>query len=431
MKRSRCYICFTRGHAYWNCPRNKHDETVKSYINWEVIGTAWDNIWYVSDEYPRHMNPNLDVFEKFKAEIVGTSATGEAGLNVQGIGEVLLPTEVRNFVIPGVFYVPNASLNTLSLSQLMQQGFEVVFKDTKCTVKRLFDMDNKSAIGTPSYDPVYERMVHCWTCNDYHLSYMCPLKKDLTDNQTFFKERSGESNNNAENVGCMEEKQSLDAVRGKAIEAIMQFCDSLYFRENTIEESMNGIQGPRVPSKNEFESLIGFIEMVSEQEIVDECKELVKDHFERMVHWFHKDYMEDEERPIPARINGVKVNLLDLYLTVKGLGGHTQVVIGNKWIEVAYAMGFPKEYASELQKCYGMHLSLLEAYYEVARSYVPRAREREGTSEETRQGHIGTEARLVDDEERMIGKVELNDGSAINRRIKIEDDGYEVKFRNF
>ncbi|PWA59992.1 bulb-type lectin domain-containing protein [Artemisia annua] len=125
--------------------------------------------------------------------------------------------------------------------------------------------------------------------------------------------------------------------------------------------------------------------MVSEQEIVDECKELVRNHFEKMVHWFHKDYMEDEERPIPARINGVKVNLLDLYLTVKGLGGHTQVVMENKWIEVAYAMGFPKEYASELQKCYGTHLSLLGAYYEVARSYssgmyVPKVKEREGTS---------------------------------------------------
>ena len=158
---------------------------------------AWDNIWYVSDEYPRHMTPNLDVFEKFKAEIAGTSATGEAGLNVQGIEEVLLPTEVRNFVIPGVFYVPNASLNTLSLSQLMQQGFEVVFKDTKCIVKGLFDdMDNKSAIGTPSYDPVCERMVHCWTCNDYHLNYMCPLREDSTDNQNIFKESIGENNNN-------------------------------------------------------------------------------------------------------------------------------------------------------------------------------------------------------------------------------------------
>ncbi|PWA77004.1 bulb-type lectin domain-containing protein [Artemisia annua] len=148
---------------------------------------------------------------------------------------------------------------------------------------------------------------------------------------------------------------------------------------------MNGIQGPRVPSKNEFESLIGFIEMVTEQEIVDECKELVKNHFEKMVHWFHKDYMEDEERPIPARINGVKVSLLDLYIIVKGLGGHTQVIMENKWIEVAYAMGFPKEDMSELHKCYGTHLSLLGAYYEVVRSYssgmdVPKAREREGTS---------------------------------------------------
>ncbi|GJT03669.1 ARID DNA-binding domain-containing protein [Tanacetum coccineum] len=240
-----------------------------------------------------------------------------------------------------------------------------------------------------------------------------------------------------EEVGCVEDKQRMDAVKEKAIEAIMRYCDSLYFKENTIEEKLNGIQGPRVPSKYEFESLIGFIEMVSEREIIDEYKELVKNHFGRMVQWFHKDYMEGEERPIPARINGVKVSLLDLYLTVKGLGGHTQVIMKNNWIEVAYAMGFPKEYVSELEECYGTHLSLLGAYYEGARNYssgmdVPKAREREGTSgimamelpsEETRQGHIGTKARLVDDEEGMIGKVELDDGeNATNKKIKKEDE---------
>ncbi|GJV05860.1 bulb-type lectin domain-containing protein [Tanacetum coccineum] len=123
--------------------------------------------------------------------------------------------------------------------------------------------------------------------------------------------------------------------------------------------------------------------MVSEREIIDEYKELVKNHFGRMVQWFHKDYMEGEERPIPARINGVKVSLLDLYLTVKGLGGHTQVIMKNNWIEVAYAMGFPKEYASELEECYGTHLSLLGAYYEGARNYS--SDESDGTDNKPRR----------------------------------------------
>ncbi|GKA27270.1 DNA mismatch repair protein MSH4 [Tanacetum coccineum] len=262
-------------------------------------------------------------------------------------------------------------------------------------------------------------------------------KSDLCNDSTVASEPKVRLKRKKEEVGCVEDKQRMDAVKEKAIEAIMRYCDSLYFKENIIEEKLNGIQGPRVPSKYEFESLIRFIEMVSEREIIDEYKELVKNHFGRMVQWFHKDYMEGEERPIPARINGVKVSLLDLYLTVKGLGGHTQVIMKNNWIEVAYAMGFPKEYVSELEECYGTHLSLLGAYYEGARNYssgmdVPKAREREGTSgimamelpsEETRQGHIGTKARLVDDEEGMIGKVELDDGeNATNKKIKKEDE---------
>ncbi|GKB75802.1 zinc finger, CCHC-type containing protein, partial [Tanacetum coccineum] len=174
-------------------------------------------------------------------------------------------------------------------------------------------------------------------------------KSDLCNDSTVASEPKVRLKRKKEEVGCVEDKQRMDAVKEKAIEAIMRYCDSLYFKENTIEEKLNGIQGPRVPSKYEFESLIGFIEMVSEREIIDEYKELVKNHFGRMVQWFHKDYMEGEERPIPARINGVKVSLLDLYLTVKGLGGHTQVIMKNNWIEVAYAMGFPKEYVNRVK----------------------------------------------------------------------------------
>ncbi|GKC70936.1 hypothetical protein Tco_1116819, partial [Tanacetum coccineum] len=115
-----------------------------------------------------------------------------------------------------------------------------------------------------------------------------------------------------EEVGCVEDKQRMDAVKEKAIEAIMRYCDSLYFKENTIEEKLNGA----------------------------------------------------------------------------------------------------RNYSSGMD--------------------VPKAREREGTSgimamelpsEETRQGHIGTKARLVDDEEGMIGKVELDDGeNATNKKIKKEDE---------
>ncbi|GJU86551.1 hypothetical protein Tco_1294097 [Tanacetum coccineum] len=43
-----------------------------------------------------------------------------------------------------------------------------------------------------------------------------------------------------EEVGCVEDKQRMDAVKEKAIEAIMRYCDSLYFKENTIEEKLNG-----------------------------------------------------------------------------------------------------------------------------------------------------------------------------------------------
>ena len=130
MRRSRCYICHTRGLAYWNCPNMnrrrdfaKGKQTIDGFQdtaeNYQVIGSdgkGWNEIWYVSDIHPRHMTPNLEVFEKFKRYSASSSTTGKSEMDVQGLGEVMVRTESHKFVIPGEFYVPNISLNILSLT---------------------------------------------------------------------------------------------------------------------------------------------------------------------------------------------------------------------------------------------------------------------------------------------------------------------------
>ena len=157
MRRSRCYIYYTRGHAYWNYPNKNRrgefkkgkqsiDETREAVENsqtdktclWDVIGSdgkGWNEIWYVSDEHLRHMTPNLEVFDKFKRDSACSSTTSQGGLDVQSFGEVMVRTESHEFVIPGAFYVPNIGLNILSQSQLIQQGFEVIFKNSKCIIR--------------------------------------------------------------------------------------------------------------------------------------------------------------------------------------------------------------------------------------------------------------------------------------------------------
>ncbi|GKB33617.1 zinc finger, CCHC-type containing protein [Tanacetum coccineum] len=79
-------------------------------------------------------------------------------------------------------------------------------------------------------------------------------KINLCNDSTVASEPKVRLKRRKEEVGCVEDKQRMDAVKEKAIEAIMRYCDSLYFKENTIEEKLNGIQGPRTQGRGKYRS---------------------------------------------------------------------------------------------------------------------------------------------------------------------------------
>lgn len=243
---------------------------------------------------------------------------------------------------------------------------KLVFKETNCLLKRIFDEETME--------------------DEYDEDISVDSKQDSSEDDCDGRSNKGmnESYDECGNEGSDEtesdhgrldtsdhnkELQRLDLEREKAIKAIMDYYNSIYFKELTIEERLNEDKEADVPSRNDFESLIGFLKMVNEQEFIEGCKDLVKEHFEKLIKWFYSDYMKCKERPMPVVIFETKVSLLDLYLTVKGLGGPTFVATRNKWSCVSKAIGFPVEYAYELKECYATHLSLLEAYYEVAKYY--------------------------------------------------------------
>ncbi|KAJ9539451.1 hypothetical protein OSB04_032184 [Centaurea solstitialis] len=258
---------------------------------------------------------------------------------------------------------------------------------------------------------------------DKGFSYKHDMKKILDDCIKCAK-RSG-------NIGSFQSQQlvserhddteGLNQDKEKAIRAMMRYYDTLYFKDCSI---VTEGKSSNTPSKDEFESMIGFLIMVNEQEIDEGCKGLVADHFEKMVKWFYRDFMYCEERPTPVRINNTDVCLLDLYVTVKGMKGHTRVSTKNEWPQVASAMGFPKNCADDFMECYSTHLSLLEAYYNVARNYsseelVPELAEygtkSRLTEGETAQELVGSNGRRMDGEEDddMHGIIEYDDGDTL------------------
>ncbi|GJU43362.1 bulb-type lectin domain-containing protein [Tanacetum coccineum] len=133
-------------------------------------------------------------------------------------------------------------------------------------------------------------------------------KPDLCNDSTVASEPKVRLKRRKEEVGCVEDKQRMDAVKEKAIEAIMRYCDSLYFKENTIEEKLNG--------------------------------------------------------SLPPVIGVTKVDLLGLYKFVDSLGGYMDITLNNKWNKVAHLLGLAQEDQEAVKECYKEYIGMVKICYE-------------------------------------------------------------------
>ncbi|GKE06427.1 ARID DNA-binding domain-containing protein, partial [Tanacetum coccineum] len=89
-----------------------------------------------------------------------------------GMGEVLIKDGSNGYLIPGVHYAPEITLNILSINLLKQQGFEIIFEGDKCTLEYMF----KNQQGQ-NMDVDKMRQRH----NDYLDDYFESLDKKKTD----------------------------------------------------------------------------------------------------------------------------------------------------------------------------------------------------------------------------------------------------------
>nr|GFA42764.1 ARID DNA-binding domain-containing protein [Tanacetum cinerariifolium] len=159
-KRARCYICRKRGHVFWKCQNRKNtprtpvienktrepivveDEEVFKYpedvhvkTDYMVEGTDfsnWNNIWYVSNTYKKHMCPTKSLFKRLMSRFRMEQTQHEKKFS----GEA--ETNENKIVIPCVLYTPEVTLNVLSLDQLLAQGFVVTYEHNKCRISYMF-----------------------------------------------------------------------------------------------------------------------------------------------------------------------------------------------------------------------------------------------------------------------------------------------------
>ncbi|GKE63407.1 hypothetical protein Tco_1513774 [Tanacetum coccineum] len=101
----------------------------------------WNDIWFVSSAYKRHMSHTRTLFrrmmERFKKE--GTEEQNKKSIFSYGVGEAIVETKEGSLVIPNVLYTPEITLNVLSIDQLEEQGFIVTYGNGTCGLKYMFD----------------------------------------------------------------------------------------------------------------------------------------------------------------------------------------------------------------------------------------------------------------------------------------------------
>nr|GFB55757.1 ARID DNA-binding domain-containing protein [Tanacetum cinerariifolium] len=101
----------------------------------------WNEIWYVSSAYKRHMSPMKHLFKRmiqiFKVE--GTEENEKKFLISYGIGEAFVETNEGRITISNVLFTPEITLNILSTDQLEEQGYMVSYVNNRCRIKYMFD----------------------------------------------------------------------------------------------------------------------------------------------------------------------------------------------------------------------------------------------------------------------------------------------------
>ncbi|GJZ34309.1 ARID DNA-binding domain-containing protein [Tanacetum coccineum] len=334
-RRQKCYGCRLRGHIISNCPnKNKNFEAANQKVKEETADQK-------------------NLFGKLK-EKFSVKKLQEKGkiLFIHGIREINMRFGKEIICIPGVQYTPDVTLNILSANQLEAQGVELIFKNNKCRLVYMFRDpanckfdENKLKMMQNKYMNDYYKLLEedsdckeetsekkidwtkkCYRCEDFgHYAYEYPTKNKTTS------------------VGYIPEDG-----------------DCVY------------VKGVFYPTKvSSFNEYVSFLDLIKNDDLVSQEWDIFRNKFNNAFRWFYDVYLKREmPGPIPPKINGIEIHLMDLYKIVESLGGYLSVYFAKEFGYIAEMVGVSFDYGEEVKDCYKKYLDVFKCYYSTAR--VPK-----------------------------------------------------------
>ncbi|XP_016704257.1 uncharacterized protein [Gossypium hirsutum] len=139
--------------------------------------------WLLDSGRTNHMSPDASLFKTLDRSCKTKVKVGNGQfIKAEGKGEVLIRTPTGNKVISNVLLVPEIDRNLLSIAQLLEKGYSVVFKDKQC---QIVDPSGSSLMTVTMSDKCFE--VH-WP-NDSKSAYITS-----TDDSELLHQRLGHAN---------------------------------------------------------------------------------------------------------------------------------------------------------------------------------------------------------------------------------------------
>nr|GEU50926.1 ARID DNA-binding domain-containing protein [Tanacetum cinerariifolium] len=237
----------------------------------------------------------------------------------------------NGYLIPGVHYAPEITLNILSINMLKQQGFKIIFEGDRCTLEYMF----KNQQGQ-NMDVDKMRQRH----NDYLDDYFESLDKERAD-------KEGEMARFVEDTNASE--------------------------VHTFYES------------------VAFLNLIKNDDIISKSWDIYRKRFDMVLKWFYNHYLK---RPLPGTIppiiHGVPIHLFDLYKLMDCMGGYLIVQFGQEFGALAEILGLTRSDGEEIRKCYITYLDVFISYYKTTMAPEdPTKVEEDSESLESYQWNIG------------------------------------------
>ncbi|XP_016745784.1 uncharacterized protein [Gossypium hirsutum] len=94
------------------------------------------NGWLLDSGCANHMSPNAAIFKSLDKSCMTKVKVGNGHfIKAEGKGDVLICTPTGNKLISNVLFVPKIDKNLLSIAQLLEKGYAVVFKGSECKIR--------------------------------------------------------------------------------------------------------------------------------------------------------------------------------------------------------------------------------------------------------------------------------------------------------